>query len=80
MPLIFAPTGFTRLMHAEGEPSVGRVASRMGIAPETAKQYIDRVRKKYRDAGRTAGNKIDLLRRAIEDGLIDPSGNADPQS
>ena len=31
MPLIFAPTGFTRLMHQEGEPSVVRVASRMGI-------------------------------------------------
>ena len=31
MPLIFAPTGFTRLMQQEGEPSVGRVASRMGI-------------------------------------------------
>jgi L-lactate dehydrogenase (cytochrome) len=31
MPLVFAPTGFTRLMHAEGEPSVGRVAARMGI-------------------------------------------------
>ena len=31
MPLIFAPTGFTRLMHQEGEPSVGRVAQRLGI-------------------------------------------------
>ena len=31
MPLIFAPTGFTRLMHQEGEPSVARVANRMGI-------------------------------------------------
>jgi L-lactate dehydrogenase (cytochrome) len=31
MPLVFAPTGFTRLMHQEGEPSVVRVAERMGI-------------------------------------------------
>jgi L-lactate dehydrogenase (cytochrome) len=31
MPLIFAPTGFTRLMHQEGEPSVARVATRLGI-------------------------------------------------
>jgi L-lactate dehydrogenase (cytochrome) len=31
MPLVFAPTGFTRLMHQEGEPSVARVAGRMGI-------------------------------------------------
>ena len=57
--------------------SMKAVASRMGIATETAKQYIDRVRKKYRDAGRVVASKIDLLRRAMEDGLIDPSG-ADP--
>ena len=31
MPLVFAPTGFTRLMHQEGEPSVARVAGRLGI-------------------------------------------------
>ena len=31
MPLVFAPTGFPRLMHQEGEPSVARVAGRMGI-------------------------------------------------
>lgn len=31
MPLVFAPTGFTRLMHHEGEPAVARVAGRMGI-------------------------------------------------
>jgi L-lactate dehydrogenase (cytochrome) len=31
LPLVFAPTGFTRLMHHEGEPAVARVAARMGI-------------------------------------------------
>lgn len=31
LPLVFAPTGFTRMMHTEGEPAVGRVASRVGI-------------------------------------------------
>jgi L-lactate dehydrogenase (cytochrome) len=31
LPLVFAPTGFTRLMHAEGESAVGRVAERTGI-------------------------------------------------
>jgi L-lactate dehydrogenase (cytochrome) len=31
LPLIFAPTGFTRLMHQAGEPAVGRVAGRLGI-------------------------------------------------
>jgi L-lactate dehydrogenase (cytochrome) len=31
MPLVFAPTGFTRLMHHEGELAVARVAHRAGI-------------------------------------------------
>jgi L-lactate dehydrogenase (cytochrome) len=31
MPLAFAPTGFTRMMHTEGEPAVARVAGRVGI-------------------------------------------------
>jgi len=31
LPLVFAPTGFTRLMHTEGEGAVGRVAERVGI-------------------------------------------------
>lgn len=31
MPLIFGPTGFTRMMHTEGESAVARVASRVQI-------------------------------------------------
>jgi L-lactate dehydrogenase (cytochrome) len=31
LPLVFAPTGFTRLMHHDGEPAVTRVAGRLGI-------------------------------------------------
>ena len=31
LPLAFAPTGFTRLMHHDGEPAVARVAGRFGI-------------------------------------------------
>ena len=31
LPLVFAPTGFTRMMHTEGEPAVARVAARAGI-------------------------------------------------
>jgi L-lactate dehydrogenase (cytochrome) len=30
-PLVFAPTGFTRMMHTEGELAVARVAARTGI-------------------------------------------------
>jgi L-lactate dehydrogenase (cytochrome) len=31
LPLAFAPTGFTRLMHTEGESAVARVAERVGV-------------------------------------------------
>jgi L-lactate dehydrogenase (cytochrome) len=31
LPMILAPTGFTRMMHHQGEPAVGRVAARVGI-------------------------------------------------
>lgn len=31
LPFVFAPTGFTRLMHHDGEPAVARVAGRLGI-------------------------------------------------
>jgi L-lactate dehydrogenase (cytochrome) len=31
MPLVFAPTGFTRMLHTDGEPAVSRVAARSGI-------------------------------------------------
>src|SRR4051812_38272135 len=31
LPLVFAPTGFTRMMHTEGEPAIARVARRVGI-------------------------------------------------
>ena len=30
-PWAFAPTGFTRMMHTEGEPAVARVAARVGV-------------------------------------------------
>lgn len=31
LPIVFAPTGFTRMLHHEGEVAVGRVAARLGI-------------------------------------------------
>jgi L-lactate dehydrogenase (cytochrome) len=31
LPLVFGPTGFTRMMHTEGESAVARVAGRTGI-------------------------------------------------
>ncbi|MBC7274302.1 MAG: response regulator transcription factor [Streptomyces sp.] len=44
-------------------------ARRAGITVHTAKDYLDRVKAKYREAGRPAYTKIDLARRVSEDGL-----------
>jgi DNA-binding NarL/FixJ family response regulator len=44
-------------------------ARRAGITVHTAKDYLDRVKAKYRQAGRPASTKIDLARRAREDGV-----------
>lgn len=56
-------------LYAAGLP-LRAVAERLGIAFSTAKENIIRIRTKYVDAGRPAPTKIDLLRRAIEDGIV----------
>lgn len=62
-------------MYAAGLP-LKMVAERLGIAYSTAKENITRVRVKYVEVGRPAPTKVDLLRRAMEDGLVaeGPSG------
>ncbi|CAI7976946.1 MULTISPECIES: response regulator transcription factor [Parafrankia] len=57
-------------LYATGMP-LKTVARKMTVSPETAKQYIERVRVKYRKAGRHADTKIDLYKRAKEDGHLD---------
>jgi two-component system, NarL family, uhpT operon response regulator UhpA len=56
-------------LYASGLP-VKSVARRLGVTPHTAKSYLDRVRVKYADAGREANTKLELHRRAVEDGLL----------
>lgn len=46
-------------------------ARRAGIRPGTAKQYLERVKRKYFVAGRPARTKLELAARAREDGLLD---------
>lgn len=56
-------------LYAAGLP-LKIVADRLGIAFSTAKENITRIRVKYVDVGRPAPTKVDLLRRALEDGLL----------
>ena len=56
-------------LYAAGLP-LKAVADRLGIAFSTAKENIARIRGKYVGVGRPAPTKVDLLRRAIEDGIM----------
>jgi L-lactate dehydrogenase (cytochrome) len=80
LPLVFAPTGFTRLMNHEGEAAVARVAGRLGIpyvlstlgttSPENvaaAAPNTDKWFQLYLWNDRDAG--IDLVRRARSAGF-----------
>lgn len=65
-------------LYATGLP-LKVVADRMGVAYSTAKENINRIRAKYVEVGRPAPTKVDLLRRAMEDGIVNGS-QEDPQS
>lgn len=56
-------------LYAAGLP-LKIVADRLGIAFSTAKENITRIRLKYMDVGRPAPTKVDLHRRALEDGIL----------
>lgn len=62
-------------LYATGLP-LKAVADRLGVAYSTAKENITRIRVKYVEVGRPAPTKVDLLRRAMEDGIVAADGTA----
>ncbi|HEU4848923.1 MAG TPA: response regulator transcription factor, partial [Terrimesophilobacter sp.] len=56
-------------LYASGLP-LKLAAERLGIGYATAREYLDRIRVKYVEVGRPAPTKVDLLRRAVEDGIL----------
>lgn len=52
------------------------VADQMHIAAGTVDDYVRRIRAKYVRAGRPAATKVDLYKRAVEDGIL-PAPDAD---
>lgn len=56
-------------LYASGEKAYS-VARELDLSRETVNDYIRRIRKKYGQAGRPAPTKVDLYRRAVEDGVI----------
>ncbi len=57
------------LSYAEGM-TLDAAARRTGIRPATAKHYLERVKEKYRSAGRPTYTKLDLANRVREDDLL----------
>ncbi|WP_146076549.1 MULTISPECIES: LuxR C-terminal-related transcriptional regulator [unclassified Rathayibacter] len=56
-------------LYASGS-STPEVAAKMNVQFETAKTYLQRVRRKYVAVGRPASRRADLIRRAGEDGFL----------
>lgn len=59
-------------LYASGE-TAERVAQSLFVSRETVLDHIRRIRAKYAAVDRAAPTKVDLLRRAIEDGLASPA-------
>lgn len=62
-------------LYASGLP-LKLAAHQLGITYSTAREYLTRIRLKYVEIGRPAPTKVELLRRAVEDGIL-PGLDAD---
>ncbi|MET1156139.1 LuxR C-terminal-related transcriptional regulator [Arthrobacter sp.] len=62
--LAWYAAGFTRT----------QVAERMNVTTNTVGTWVRRIKKKYEAVGREAGNKTELYRRAVEDGILTQNG------
>ncbi|MEE4021570.1 response regulator transcription factor [Gordonia sp. PKS22-38] len=56
-------------LYASGETSAG-VGAALGVSAETVNEYLKRIRQKYAAAGRPTRTKLDLFKRAVEDGWL----------
>ena len=56
-------------LYASGGTSIS-VGQELGVAPDTVNEYLKRIRQKYADAGRPTRTKLDLFKRAVEDGWL----------
>ncbi len=59
----------TLVLYASGL-TLPAVAAALGVRPDTAKKYLDRVKAKYAASGREVRTKVDLHREAHRDGFI----------
>jgi len=57
-------------MYASGETAAS-VAAALGISRGTVADYVKAIRRKYESVGRAAASRVDLYRRAVEDGILE---------
>ncbi|WP_297084080.1 response regulator transcription factor, partial [uncultured Demequina sp.] len=57
-------------MYASGETAAS-VAASLGISRGTVADYVKAIRRKYEAVGREAASRVDLYRRAVEDGILE---------
>ena len=57
-------------MYASGESALS-VAATLGITRDTVNDYVKSIRRKYSNVGRPAASRVDLYRRAVEDGILE---------
>jgi two-component system, NarL family, nitrate/nitrite response regulator NarL len=67
-PRLSAQESLVLRMYASGA-TLQATARRAGVAYGTAREYLERVKRKYTDAGRPTRTKLDLVERAREDRL-----------
>lgn len=60
-------------LYASGE-TAERVGAQLFISRETVLDHVRRIRAKYTAVNRPAHTKVDLYRRAVEDGIVRPQG------
>jgi DNA-binding NarL/FixJ family response regulator len=82
LAMIDGDTGFVEAKLSERERQVlimyvsglevPQIARQIYVTADTAKQYLRRIRAKYSELDRPAPTKVELLHRAIEDGIIPP--------
>lgn len=60
-------------LYADGHTTVS-VAHRLGISVHTVDKYVKEIRSKYTRVGRDSGTKVDLYKRALEDGVLGEPG------
>ena len=58
-------------LYAAGE-TAERVGAHLGVSRETVTDHVRRIRAKYAAVDRPARSKVDLYKRAVEDGILIP--------